>query len=261
MITHNVKNHTDFKYHLLSMPNYWHDKTLLLSKVSEALHPDMPDNHIGAGGTFNDILKVQSNILLLMSAGFNHYRKDFYDWPHANFNEGDPVGLVKIRQHVYADQLNPAAYGYFVQKNKKEPWEILRTINNANEYKYVLGCTPLLIFNNVPTDLTQIEDEPVEIGKINPPSYLGHKDQKHPRALVGIRGEELVFIVAEAPGCTLQEMQKIALNENLEHALNLDGGGSAKFMLAKENGSWIKSNSPLEDENRILGHVFIVFNN
>lgn len=259
MQTHELKKYSNISYHVVSMPNTWQEKTLLLSKVSEALNPNQEKNHIGAGGTFEDILQVQSNVVFLMSAGFNHYRKNFYSWQHTNFNEGDPVGFVKIRQHLYIDQLSPDHYGYFVQKEKNKPWEILKNVSNPLGYKYILGCTPLLIFNNKPIDLSSIKDTPVVPGEINPPSYLGHKDQMHPRALVGIKENNLVFIVVEHPGCSLKELQELAAKEELRHAINLDGGGSAKFMLKTKNSHWIKTKSLQEDSKRILGHVILVF--
>lgn len=261
MISHTVKKYSNFLFHKVEMPNSWQRSTLLVSKVSEALNPDTPQNEVGEGGTFEDILKVQKNILFLMSAGFNHYRKNFYIWPHSDFNEGDPVGLVKIREHVYRDQLDPTNYGYFVQKEKGSPWQILKEVQHLSCYKYILGCTPLLVYNKIPFDLSHIQDTPVKAGEINPPSYLGHKDQKHARALVGLKENILVYIIVEGPGCTLKELQELAIAENLDYALNLDGGGSAKFMLKQESGAWVKSASSKNEENRVLGHVIILFDN
>ena len=118
------------------------DLTLLISKASEALSPNIFNNHIGEGGTLNNIIEKQKGIRLIINGGFNHYRKSFYDWNHQNFNVGDPVGIVKIREHIYQDYLDLQHYGFLVQTEKKQPWNILSLKDIDFNAKYILGCTP-----------------------------------------------------------------------------------------------------------------------
>jgi hypothetical protein len=237
--------------------------TLLISKVSEAVLPNTEGNHIGNGSTMDDFLNKQPGVRFMINGGFSHYRKDFYNWKHQNFNVGDPVGLVKIRQHFFEDYIDLLNYGFFVQKNKGDPWEILQAKDITKEEKYILGCTPLLIFNNECLEINHESMKPMESGKINPPSILGHGLQNHPRTAVGIKDNKLYFITVEGNvahyiGCTLLELQKIGMLLNLNSLLNLDGGGSSQFRL-NDNQKILKNNIAPEDENRILGHVLALF--
>ncbi|EHM09527.1 putative periplasmic protein (DUF2233) [Thermanaerovibrio velox DSM 12556] len=59
--------------------------------------------------------------------------------------------------------------------------------------------------------------------------------RRHPRTLVGIDGQGLVFMVIDgrnghSDGVTLEEAAQIALEEGLTAALNLDGGGSSQMI-------------------------------
>lgn len=237
--------------------------TLLISKVSEAILPNTDGNHIGEGATMDEFIKKQPDVRFIINGGFSHYRKDFYNWKHQNFNVGDPVGLIKIRQHFFEDYIDLSHYGFFVQKNKGEPWEILQSESITKEEKYILGCTPLLIFNGQCLEVQPELMKPMENGKINPPSVLGHGLQNHPRTAVGIKGNKLYFITVEGNvpgyiGCTLPELQKIGVLFKLNSLLNLDGGGSSQFRI-NHNKNILKNNIAPEDENRILGHVLALF--
>lgn len=235
--------------------------TLLLSKMSEALLPDTKGNHIGEGGTFDDFIQKQKGVKFIINGGFNHYRKNFYEWKHQEFNIGDPVGITKIRNHYFEDILTLDNYGFFIQNNKKDPWKIVKYDDLNKNEKYILGCTPLLIFNGKKEELPR-EMNPVEKGKINPPSMLGHGMQNHPRTAVGLKNEKIVFIIVEGfknnGGCTLKELQEIGLKLELDSLLNLDGGGSSQFRF-KTNSGWLSNEIDEEDKNRILGHVIVLF--
>jgi uncharacterized protein YigE (DUF2233 family) len=236
--------------------------TLLLSKVSEALNPNTTNNQVGEGGTLEDVIKKQKGIKFIINGGFNHYRKNFYEWKNQNFHIGDPVGLVKIREHYFEDYYDINQYGFFIQENKYDSWKIVNYKDLKKSEKYILGCTPLLIYKNKPEYLRKETMQPNESGKINPPSILGHGLQKHARTAVGIKKEKIYFILVECikdgDGCTLEELQKIGLKLNLEYLLNLDGGGSSKFLL-KEDNNWIQNKVLEEDKNRILGNAIILF--
>lgn len=242
--------------------NFQNEYTLLLSKVSEALSPNIKNNHIGEGGTFQNILEKQKGIKFIINGGFNHYRKNFYDWKNQDFHIGDPVGLIKIREHYFEDYLNIEKYGFFVQERKQESWKIVKYHQLKKNEKYILGCTPLLIYDNNPQKLSKILMKPMPNGKINPPSVLGHGLQKHARTAVGIKENIIYFVIVECikedDGCTLEELQTIGLKLKLEYFLNLDGGGSSQFLLREKN-DWLKNNILLEDKNRILGNVIILF--
>jgi hypothetical protein len=239
------------------------DLNLLISKVSEAILPNTDGNHVGDGATMDEFLSKQSGVRFIINGGFSHYRKDFYNWKHQNYNVGDPVGLVKIRHHFFEDYIDLSHYGFFVQKNKGEPWEILQSESITKQEKYILGCTPLLIFNNKCLEVQPELMKPMENGKINPPSVLGHGLQNHPRTAVGIKSNKLYFITIEGNvpsyiGCTLPELQEIGVLLQLNSLLNLDGGGSSQFRI-NDNKNILKNNIAPEDENRILGHVLALF--
>lgn len=242
--------------------NFSKGNTLLLSKVSEAILPETIGNHIGEGSSIDKFLEKQKNVKFIINGGFNHYRKDFYEWKNKNYNVGDPVGLVKIREHYFEDVLDIEDYGFFIQDKKGMPWEIVRHENLSKNEKYILGCTPLLIYNNKAVDLPINKMNPMPKGKINPPSILGHGLQNHPRTAVGIKDNNLFFIIVEGNnsegGCTLPELQEIGLKMGLNAFLNLDGGGSSQFRLL-DNGNWISNKIDEEDKNRVLGNVIALF--
>jgi hypothetical protein len=240
------------------------NRTLLISKVSEAIAPKNKDNHIGEGSTLNNIIKNQKGIEFIINGGFNHYRKNFYEWSHQKFNIGDPVGMVKIRDLFYNDiNSNINYYGFFVQKEKREAWEIIskKELNNYN-YKYIMGCTPLLIYDSKKCKLPENEINFKEYS-INPPSLLYHGNTNRQRTAVGIKDNKLYFIVVDeidnCGGCTLPELQEIGLKLKLDSLMNLDGGGSSQYKLF-QNEKWISNDISINDENRILGNVFILFN-
>ncbi len=236
-------------------------RTLLLSKVSEAVVPATAGNHIGEGSSLDGLLKAQSGVRFVINGSFNHYRKGFYDWPHQNFHVGDPVGLVKIRDHYFEDLLEPSAYGFFVQQEKRLPWAIVGPEGLDRSAKYILGCTPLLRLNGHPTSLALDSMAPVPPGTINPPSVLGHGLQRHPRTAVGIRGTALYFLLVEGgptQGCTLPELQEIGGLLQLDSLLNLDGGGSSQFRL-RTDGGWVRNFVEPQDEHRVLGNVILLF--
>ena len=243
-------------------PNF----TLLISKISEALLPNTIGNHIGEGGTFEHFLKEQKNVRFIINGGFNHYRKNFYNWPHQNFNIGDPVGVAKIREHYYEDFLELEDYGFFVQENKNMPWKIIKFNELDKNSKYILSCTPLLIYQGNALSLPYDKMIPLSKNMINPPSFLGHGMESHQRTAVGIKNNELYFILVECnsieneDGCTLLELQSIGLKLELDSFLNLDGGGSSQFRLWNPGTkSWITNSVAEKDKNRILGHAIVLF--
>lgn len=239
------------------------NSTLLISKLSEAIKPNQSKNEIGEGSTIDNVFNHQKNIQFIINAGFSHYKKDFYEWNHSNYEIGDPVGLIKIRQHIYNDIIDNEHYGFFVQKDKKSLWTIKSKISNINNYKYILGCTPLLIHHKLPLEIPNVE--PVKQGKVNPPSYLGHGNEIHPRTAVGLKDDKIIFLIIEnneydSGGCTLKELQHIGETLDLYSLLNLDGGGSSQFRLTEKDNT-IKNFVHSKDEKRILGHAFIIFDN
>lgn len=236
--------------------------TLLISKVSEAINPDLPNNHIGEGHNIDTFLQHQKKVRFIINGGFNHYRKNFYDWKHQNFNIGDPVGIVKIREHYFEDFLSLENYGFLVQKDKGLPWDIITPKEYSKEYKYILGCTPLLIYDGKSIILNEHIMKPVDIGKINPPSILGHGMQNHPRTAVGMKNGNLYFFIVEGDdnqgGCTLYDLQQLGQMFKLDKLLNLDGGGSSQFRLI-EHEKIIQNYIAPKDINRKLGHVLVIF--
>lgn len=243
--------------------------TLLISKVSEAILPNTTGNHVGEGDMMDNFLAKQQGVRFIINGGFNHYRKNFYSWSHQNFNVGDPVGLVKIREHLFEDYIDLEHYGFLVQQEKKAIWQIMQKQDLSLKEKYILGCTPLLIFNGQKQHIPEELMIAMEAGRINPPSVLGHGLQRHPRTAVGIKhnnkdkNQELVFLTIEGndeyPGCTLPELQDMGMSLGLDSLLNLDGGGSSQFRLRQDNGQWIQNVVHEEDRNRVLGHVLVIF--
>ena len=241
--------------------------TLLISKVSEAVLPDTQGNHVGQGDVMDGFIQKQPGVRFLINGGFNHYRKNFYAWPHQEFNVGDPVGLVKIREHLFQDFLELDHYGFLIQREKKAPWQIVRREQLTLNEKYILGCTPLLVHQrqrvHLPNDLMM----PMAEGVVNPPSVLGHGSQLHPRTAVGIKGSELYFLTVEGnsaqyEGCTLPELQELGIALEMDALLNLDGGGSSQFRLKSGSDgteAWIANDVHDDDKARILGHVLVIF--
>lgn len=237
--------------------------TLLISKLSEAVNPNQLNNHIGDGATIDTLLKHQQGVRFVINGGFSHYRKYFYDWSHQNFNVGDPVGLVKIREHLFEDYIHIEQYGFLVQTDKSSHWTIKTHDSLTMNEKYILGCTPLLIFNKKAIEISEDVMIPVPNGTVNPPSVLGHGLQCHPRTAVGIKDNQLYFIIVDgdetgAGGCTLLDLQFIGIQLQLDSLLNLDGGGSSQFRLV-DNQTVIKNYVHPADESRILGHTLIIF--
>lgn len=240
--------------------------TLLISKVSEAVLPNTPGNHVGHGDVMDGFIRKQPCVRFLINGGFNHYRKNFYAWPHQTFNVGDPVGLVKIREHLFEDFLDLEHYGFLVQQEKKAPWQILRREQLTLTEKYILGCTPLLVYEGQRVHLPDDLMVPMAAGMVNPPSVLGHGLQRHPRTAVGLKDGELYFLTIEGnspeyDGCTLPELQELGIVLGLEALLNLDGGGSSQFRLRRGAGdsAWIANEVHDDDKSRILGHVLVIF--
>lgn len=239
------------------------DLSLIISKSSEAVAPNVNGNIVGEGASLDDIIKAQKGIRFIINGGFNHYRKNFYQWKEQIFNVGDPVGVVKIREHLFEDYIDIKNYGFFTQEKKGDIWTITDYENLHKEAKYILGCTPLLIHNSKAIPIPIEEMVPVKDGEINPPSFLGHGMQIHPRTAVATMGKEIVFIVIEnnasgTGGCTLQELQNIGLAMEFDSMLNLDGGGSSQFKFMTDNG-FISNYVLPEDQNRVLGHSLIIF--
>ena len=152
----------------------------------------------------------------------------------------------------------------FLFKNRKNYLGKLWINNLSKSEKYILGCTPLLIYKNKQVDLPVSKMQAMPKGKINPPSVLGHGLQHHPRTAVGMKDNKLIFVIVEGfnneGGCTLPELQEVGLKLGLNAFLNLDGGGSSQFKL-RDNEKWISNEIAQEDKNRILGNVIVLFDN
>lgn len=232
--------------------------TLLLSKLSEAINPNIVGNHIGAGGRLSDVFQLQKGIRFIINGGFNHYCKDFYDWPHQNYNIGDPVGIVKIREHSFHDCFDTQYYGFLIQKNKGDKWSIVNYPNLTPHCKYILGCTPLLIYKSEPLTIPKHLTAALPVEKINPPSVLAHAGTPHPRTAVAIKDNDIYFINVEgSPGITLDELRLIGMEKKFDALLNLDGGGSAQFKIITDSKEIIANT--VSDRDRILGHCIIIF--
>ena len=243
--------------------NFDENLSMVISKSSEAVAPNVDGNVIGDGASLDDIIKSQKGIRFIINGGFNHYRKNFYQWKADDFNVGDPVGLVKIRENLFEDYIDIKDYGFLTQENKGDYWKITNYEKLNRDSKYILGCTPLLINKGKAVPISVEDMIPVKEGEINPPSFLGHGMQIHPRTAVATMGRELIFIVIEnnaagTGGCTLQELQNLGLAMGFDYMLNLDGGGSSQFKFMTDNG-FISNYVLPEDQNRVLGHSLIIF--
>lgn len=246
---------------IIRLPNKFNEQyCLLLSKVSEAIAPNTTGNVVGPGASMRQFVEAQKNVRFIINGGFNHYRKNFYDWPHQEFNIGDPVGITKIREHYFEDFLDIEHYGFFVQESKDSAWRIVKYNELNKNAKYILSCTPLLIFEGIKQEIPNHKVLPIDT--VNPPSYLGHSNAFHPRTAVGIKNNEIFFVLVEHLGCTIEDLQSIGLHLGLEYFLNLDGGGSSQYLLWQDKLQKYTGNSVGEDDkNRILGHVLVLFDN
>lgn len=249
--------------HVITYPQGLAHLKMIASKSSEALLPDTVGNHIGEGGTFDALLKSQPDIRFMVNGTFNHYRKSFYGWSHSNFEVGDPVGIVKIREHMY-DDLAYGALNGFLCRVERHCWVISSTPVIGS--KYVVNGRPLLIADGKALSLPLEEVKPVNVGVVNPPSFLGHGLQCHARTAVGVDvSGDLVFIIVEGEGVgantgiDLLTLQEFGMHLNLVSLLNLDGGGSSRFWLKAGDGSIIESGIATEDKDRVLGNSLMLF--
>jgi len=249
--------------HVITYPQQHKHLKLIASKSSEALAPNQQSNHIGEGGTLDELVKSQLDLRFIINGTYNHYRKRFYEWQHDLYEVGDPVGYVKIRDNIYSDIMYETLNGYLV-KDDDGNWEILDT--RPSESKYVLSSRPLLIHDGIQLSLPIEEVTPVAEGVVNPPSFLGHGLENHARTAVGAsQSDELVFIVAEGEGAgesagiSLPQLQEFGTYLNLQTLLNLDGGGSSRFWLKAEDESVLENRVADEDRSRILGHSLMMF--
>lgn len=249
--------------HTITYPQQQKHLKLIASKSSEALSPETTGNYVGEGGTFQQLIHSQSDLRFIVNGTYNHYRKTYYQWHHDDYEVGDPVGLVKIRDKTYHDLAYDSLNGYFLM-GENNRWDIAD--EPVMESKYILSSRPLLIAHNQEIALPLEEVSPMPEGVVNPPSFLGHGLQNHARTAVGAsQSDELVFIVAEgegvgkSAGISLLALQAFGKYLGLSSLLNLDGGGSSRFWLRCEDGSTIESAVAEEDENRILGHSLMLF--
>jgi hypothetical protein len=253
-------SHAQPKVHIIKLEQKQNENlTLLISKVSEAILPNTQGNHIGEGTNIDDYLNYQKDVRFIINGGFNHYRKNFYNWPHQTFEVGSPVGLVKIRDHYFEDYLDLEYYGFLTQQQKGDVWEIKKPHELDKNAKYILGCTPLLIFNKQKIELPLDLMQPLKEKQINPPSILAHGLENHPRTAIGIKDGNLYFVVVENEGCSLLDLQNFGQFLELDYFLNLDGGGSSQFRIIQDNQDVLKNNISQEDKNRVLGHVLVLF--
>lgn len=245
----------------------WYDQNLshlnlVISKASEALNPETALNHTGAGGTLEQLIASQKDLRFIINGTFNHYRKHFYKWDHNNFNIGDPVGYVKIRNLIYEDIALNTLNGFLFLEGKSH-WKIVG--DKPTHSKYILGSRPVLIQDSKAIDISLSEFLNIEQHKITPPSYLIHGPEAHARTAVGNKDDSLGFIVIEGDGAneqkgvTLHELQEFGMTAGFETLLNLDGGGSSRFWLKTEDNLTIQSSVPEEDKERILGHTLMLF--
>jgi len=248
--------------HVIRYDQHLRHLKLILSKTSEALQPATSGNHVGDGGTFQQLTETQPDLRFAINGTYNHYRKNFYSWHHDDYLVGDPVGLVKIREHVYNDNPHLKNNGY-LQRLPDKTWVISDEVNMTG--KYVLSSRPLLIHDSGTVDLPFYEMEAVAVGMVNPPSFLNHGLQRHARTAVGSAGNNLLFIIAESQetptsqGLTLPELQQVGEYLKLDSMLNLDGGGSSRFWLKTEDGDILRNRIAPEDEDRILGNMLMLF--
>jgi hypothetical protein len=249
--------------HVITYPQQHNHLKLIASKSSEALAPNLQNNHVGEGGTFDDLVQSQPDLRFIINGTYNHYRKSFYEWQHDSYEVGDPVGYVKIRDNVYSDVMYETLNGYLVSEDEGS-WKISGV--RPPESKYVLSSRPLLIHNEMQLSLPIEEVTPVDEGVVNPPSFLGHGLQNHARTAVGAsQNDELIFVVAEGEGAgisagiSLLQLQEFGTYLGLKMLLNLDGGGSSRFWLKAEDGTIFENRVADEDKNRILGHTLMMF--
>jgi hypothetical protein len=249
--------------HTIAYPQQHNHLKLIASKSSEALAPNLQNNHVGEGGTFDDLVQSQPDLRFIVNGTYNHYRKSFYEWQHDLYEVGDPVGYVKIRDNIYSDVMYETLNGYLVSDDEGG-WKISGV--RPPESKYVLSSRPLLIHNEMQLSLPIEEVTPVAEGVVNPPSFLGHGLQNHARTAVGAsQNDELVFVVAEGEGAgtsagiSLQQLQEFGTYLGLKTLLNLDGGGSSRFWLKAEDGTILENRVADEDKDRILGHTLMMF--
>ena len=96
---------------------------------------------------------------------------------------------------MFEDFIDIENYGFLIQEEKMSPWQIKKFKDITLKEKYILGCTPLLIYENVGLPLPQMVS--LEKDRINPPSVLSHGIDNHPRTAVGVKDNKLYFLLVD----------------------------------------------------------------
>jgi len=156
----------------------------------------------------------ENNAIVAINGGFFNTRK------------GGGHDFIKIdRQIINVSSNNfPRANAYFVFDRKRI--DILpQTKDSTNETApdNVLLAGPLLLYHSQTTDLSTDKFD----------------GNKHPRTVVAIKGNTLIFLTADgrnkkSHGLSLYELSKFLSWYGCQSAMNLDGGGSTTMYIAGE---------------------------
>ncbi len=104
-------------------------------------------------------------------------------------------------------------------------------------------------------------------GRLNLSELMSRTDatNRHPRTAIGIRGKTLYFVTVDgrqpgySEGVTLTELGRILLDEGLQEAMNVDGGGSSTFALRLPGDSHLSIvNSPSDYRERLVSNAMHV---
>jgi hypothetical protein len=106
----------------------------------------------------------------------------------------------------------------------------------------------------------------VERGRIS--SLLGTRSDsnaRHPRTAIGIKGNKVYFITVDgrqpnySDGVTLSELAQILVDEGIEKAMNVDGGGSTTFAVRYPGDEFLSiANSPSDFRERSVSSAMHV---
>ncbi len=265
------------------------DLSLVPSKASAAVALELDRNHQGEEESILDIASKQIDARVIVNGTFHHYSTTMYssDSFPTPFKKGDPAIYTKYRSFEFSKPfLSPFVhqFGYILQLKSGYPFLIARNHDNSSltefqhflfQHKYVVGCSPMLIENEVPVKIQDTGAKPILYGIINPPMALGHLFNPNPRTMFGITKKGSIVIVTVDGHKRVNGLQSsawigmdfaeqvsflMALPNDLKikDACNLDGGGSTTLFVRRNEDKGEVLNEP-SDPGRKIGNTFIVF--
>lgn len=136
--------------------------------------------------------------------------------------------------------------------------EFLNQLNEGDEVSFNVSFSRDNIKYAVSGNARLLKDKQIATDEIE---KVADGKTRHPRTAIGIKGGTVVMVTVDgrqkgySDGMTLNEFANFLLNQGIENALNLDGGGSTS-MIVRTQGSYgpILVNSPSDGRERNISN-------